>query len=80
MRRARASRKRNSKRWSTSRELPRFHPPNWPPIITTLSVRMSEICCFRENAAIVATQVAAEQWKQVAESKKTEALNAMLKN
>ncbi len=34
---------------------------------------------FERNAAIVATQVAAEQRKQAAESKKTEALNAALK-
>jgi hypothetical protein len=34
---------------------------------------------FERNAAIVATQVAAEQRKHAAESKKTEALNAALK-
>jgi hypothetical protein len=34
---------------------------------------------FERNAAIVATQVAMEQRKQVAVSKKTEALNAALK-
>ncbi len=34
---------------------------------------------FERNAAIVATQIAAEQRKQAAESKKTEALNAALK-
>jgi hypothetical protein len=34
---------------------------------------------FERNATIVATQVAVEQRKQAAESKKTEALNAALK-